>query len=315
MSRGLQETIATLTQFWTAQGCLALPSCDLPVSAAFLNPSVFFRLLDAEPWSAAFLQPVRRPFDGRFARHPFRLARHLQFEVVIRDPRTDLRQLYLDSLAELGADLGLHDLRFAERDGAVLSIGARGLGWHVLMDGIGVTRFTFLTELAGRPLEPVAVEITYGLERLLMAIDRVGDAFSLPWRQGGPSLGDLTRGVEVEFSRYAMEAAEATALEEELSACEAATRRAFDAGLLRLAYENAVRMLQPIDLLRLRGALTARERHEWLERTQKWILAIAEAHREAGETAAAEETGDAVSGNAVTGNGVPEGTQAAGEEE
>ena len=272
----LQDAIAALSRFWAAEGCLVLPPCELEVPGGILHPQAFFRLLDPEPWRAAYLQPVRRPLDGRYGRHPYRLARHLQFQVVVKAPGGDLRDLYLRSLEELGLELADHDLRFAEWSWEAFSIDALGLGWRVLVDGLSVTRMTFLQRLAGRELDPVAVEISYGLERLVMALTQENDVFRLPWAEGGPEYGDLARRDEIELSRYAVEVADADVLERRLEILEEQARQALDADLVRLAYETAVESLPTIDLLDARGRLSIRGREERLARVRDLVGAVAE---------------------------------------
>lgn len=271
----LQDAIFRLSSFWAAQGCLVLPSCPLEIPGGILHPDAFFRLLDAAPWRAAYLQPVRRPLDGRYGRHPSRLARHLQFQVLLKAPDDDLRGRYLASLEALGLDLAVHDLRFAEWHWQARSLDAWGLGWNVLVDGLGVARMTFLQQVAGRAIDPVAVEISYGLERLVMAVARVRNVFELPWSDGGPSYGDLWRRDEEELTRYAAEVADAEAVERRLALCLEDARRALDAGLLRLAYEQTVRSLKEIDLLETRGEPSIRDRERRLGQVRELIHAVA----------------------------------------
>lgn len=285
----LQDAIFRLSRFWAAEGCLVLPPRELEIPGGVLHPDAFFRLLDAEPWHAAYLQPVRRPLDGRYGRHPFRLARHLQFQVLLKGPGDDARDLYLRSLEELGLELGAHDLRFAEWHWEAFSLDAWGLGWHVLIDGLGVTRMTYLQQVAGRAVEPVAVEISYGLERLLMAVRRVKSAFDLPWAVGGPSYGELWRRDEDELTRYAVEVAAVELVERQLVLLREGARRALDAGLLRLAYELTVRSLFEIDVLEMRGELSLRGRQERLGQVRELIHEVAARYLEPPKAAAPKE--------------------------
>lgn len=271
----LQDAISRLSSFWAARGCLVLPPCTLEIPGGILHPDVFFRLLDPEPWRAAYLQPVRRPLDGRYGRHPSRLARHLQFQVLLKAPDDDVRGLYLASLEDLGLELAVHDLRFAEWYWEALSLDAWGLGWHVLVDGLGVARMTFLQQLAGREVDPVAVEISYGLERLMMTVSRVRNAFELPWADGGPSYGDLWRRDEEELTRWAAEVADPEAVERQLALHLENARRALDDGLLRLAYEQTVKSLREIDLLETRRELSIRDCEERLGRVRDLVLEVA----------------------------------------
>jgi tetrameric-type glycyl-tRNA synthetase alpha subunit len=287
----LQDAISRLSSFWAARGCLVLPPCTLEIPGGVLHPDAFFRLLDEEPWRAAYLQPVRRPLDGRYGRHPSRLARHLQFQVLLKAPGDDARDLYLASLADLGLELAVHDLRFAEWSWQALSLDAWGLGWHVLIDGLGVSRMTFLQQLAGRELEPVALEISYGLERLMMAVGRVRNAFELPWADGGPSYGELWRRDEEELTRYAAEVADAEAIERQLALFLESARRSLDAGLPRFAYEQTVKCLREIDLLETRRELSIRDREQRLGQVRDLVLDVAAAYLAARARPPAEPPG------------------------
>ncbi len=271
----VQDAIFRLSRFWADQGCLVLPPCELEIPGGILHPEVFFRLLDPKPWRAAYLQPVRRPLDGRYGRHPYRLGRHLQFQVVVKAPGGDVRELYLKSLEDLGLELADHDLRFAEWNWEALSLDAWGLGWHVLVDGLGVTRMTFLQQVAGRQLDPVALEISYGVERLLMAITRADDTFRLPWSDDGTEYGELWRRDEVELSRYAVEVADVDLVERQLAVLAEEARVALDAGLVRLSYELTVKALRGIDLLEMRGRLSTRERVERLSGVREMVREVA----------------------------------------
>jgi glycyl-tRNA synthetase alpha chain len=253
-----------------------LPPCDFEVPFATLQPDAFFRILGPDPWRAAYLQPVRRPLDGRYGRHPYRLGKHLQMQVVLKPPPADVQGLYLESLEALGLELALHDLRFAEWCWQPRSLGARGAGWHAQLDGLGVTRLTFLDRIAGRDLDPVCVEISYGLERLVMTLQGADSAFDLGWSESGADYGRLRRQDEEELSRYAFEIADAGGLRRRLDALDEEAGRCLEAGLSRPAYELAVRTLKLIDLLDARGDLSVRQRAGQLERVRERVVAIAE---------------------------------------
>jgi len=231
----LQDAILRLSRFWADEGCLLLTPCDFRINAGTLHPDVFSALLGPEPCRLAYLQPVRRPLDGRLGRHPYRLAKHLQFQVVIQDPADDLRDVYLRSLQDLGLELGVHDLRFVEWSWEAPALGGTGRGWHVLLDGLGVSRVTYLLELAGAALEPVGLEISYGLERLLMCLAGARSAYLLPWAENGPEYGRLRRAEEIEMSRWATELADPEVLGQQLALAESEAQRCLDAGLPRAA--------------------------------------------------------------------------------
>ncbi len=263
----LQDAILHLQWFWAAQGCLLLESCDFAVPYATLHPDAFFGIVTSESWRAAFPQPVRRPLDGRYGKHPYRLGKHLQLQVELKPPPEDVQSLYLESLEALGFELALHDVRFVEWGWEPRSLGGGGEGWHALMDGLGVTRITFLDRIAGRQLEPPCVEISYGLERLVMTLQGAASAYRLNWSEDGLDYGRLRRRDEEELSRYAFEVADAGGLRRRLEALEEETERCLASGLARAAYELAVRCLEPIDLLDARGELSSRER----ARRQEWV--------------------------------------------
>ncbi len=287
----IQEGLFALSRFWADQGCLVLSPAELEIPTGELHPDVFFRLLDGGSWRAAYLQGVRRPLDGRHGRHPYRLARHLQFQVVLQGVDDDVRALYLESLRELGCDLSLHDLRFTEWVWEARSIAAWGLGWHVVLDGLGVTRLTFIQELGGRELRPAPVEISYGVERLLMSLNEVRSAYELPWVEGGADYGELRRPGELEHSRYAVEVAGVEVLKRQLEDLAEEARSALEAGLPRLAYELAVRSVHAIDLLDARGVLAGGEREEYVERVANIVTATADRHLEEKEPGTAEAAG------------------------
>ncbi len=293
----VQDAIFRLSHFWAGEGCLVLPACELEIPGGILHPDAFFRLLDAQPWRAAYLQTVRRPLDSRYGRHPFRLGRHLQFQVILKAPPEDVRDRYVKSLEDLGLRLALHDLRFTEWSWEALSLDAWGLGWQVHLDGLAVTRLTFLQQVAGHDLDPVAAELSYGVERLLMAVTRTRDAFRLPWSEGGPDYGELWRPGEVELSRYALEVADVGAVERRLANLREEARQALDAGLVRLAYELVVQSLQGVDLLETRGELSTRERLVRLGRIRDMVGEVA--RRYLAEKAPAKEGGAAAGADAA----------------
>jgi glycyl-tRNA synthetase alpha chain len=297
----IQEGIAELTRFWADKGCLVLAPTELEIPAGELHPDVFFRLLDGGTWNAAYLQGVRRPLDSRHGRHPYRLTRHLQFQVVLQGFEGNVRELYLDSLRALGFDLSAHDLRFTEWVWEARSIASWGLGWHVELDGLGVTRLTFMQKLGGRELRPTPIGISYGVERLFMSKARVRSTFELPWVKGGADYGDLRRQSEIEHSHYAVEVAGVDVIKRQIEDLHSEARSALAADLPRVAYELAVRSVYAIDLLDARGVLAGGEREERLHRVGALVTAAAEHYLGTGEppteadnekAAVAEPSGD-----------------------
>ncbi len=287
----LQDVILKLQQFWASRGCLLLPACDFAIPFAASHPDAFFGVLAPGRWRAVFVQPVRRPLDGRYGEHPYRLGKHLQLQVVLKPAPPDVQGLYLQSLEALGLELALHDLRFADWSWSPRSLGGRGSGWHALLDGLGVTRLTFLDRLAERDLSPPHVEIAYGVERLAMTLQGAESAFQLGWSQDGVDYGRLRSRDEDELTRYAFDIADPEALARRLEVLGNETERCLAEGLARAAYELAVSCLEPIDLLEARGELSARERADRLDRVRRWVVAaaqIADGQREAEEPPAAE---------------------------
>ncbi len=274
-TESLQDAVLRLKRFWASQGCRLLPPCDFAVPFAGLHPDVFFGVLAEEPCRAAFLQPVRRPLDGRFGEHPYRLTRHLQLLVVLQPPPADVQRLYRQSLEAVGLTLPLHDLRFIECSWTTRSLGSFGTGWHALLDGLGVTRLTFLERLADRDLDAPCVEISYGIERLVMTLQGAASAFQLAWSQHDAGDEPRRRRLERELSRYATEVADCDRLRGRLETLDGESERCLAAGLGRSAYELAVRCLEPIDLLEARGELPARDRADWLDRVRERVVAAA----------------------------------------
>ncbi len=270
----LQDVVLALQEFWAAEGCLLLPACDFAVPFATLHPDAFFGALGRESWRVAFPQPVRRPLDGRYGEHPYRLGKHLQLQVLLKPPPENVQALYLRSLEALGLDLADHDVRFSEWRWQPVSIGGRGSGWHALLDGLGVTRLTFLDRLADRDLDPPCVELSYGLERLAMTLQGAGSAFELGWSPQA-DYGALRRQEEDELTRYAFDVADPGELLRRLEALEREAGRCLEQGLARTAYELSARCLAPIDQLEARGELSARARADWLERVRARVVAAA----------------------------------------
>jgi glycyl-tRNA synthetase alpha chain len=295
----LQETLLGLTRFWTGEGCLWLPSCDFEVEAGIFHPDSFFRLLGEEPWRAVFLQPVRRPLDGRRREHPYRLQKHLQLQVVLKPPPPDLQAVYLQSLEAVGCELAVHDLRFAEWHWQSIALDGWGAGWHVLIDGLGVTRLTYLQEAAGKPLEPPTAELSYGLERLTMLLAGKPSAADLDWVEGGPAYADLRLADEAELSRYVFAVADVGALRRQLDELLGESERCLAARLARPAYELAVKCLQGVEVLEARGDLTVFERRKWLQAVQGRVRAAADLYLAGRRPRSREEAEEPAAAKAV----------------
>ncbi len=286
--RDLQTLVTRLLGFWTEHGCTLLPPADFPVPAATLHPDVFFRFLDRGPQSSVFLQPVRRPMDRRDGRHPFRFSRPLQLEVIWSGPGAAMQPMFVDSLRDVGLDLGGHDLLFADGLYASRTLAARGMSWHATLDGLGVARMSFVHQALGREVDPPICEVVYGLERLAMVLWGIDRADDLAWRRDGESRGDLFGGLEKEYSAYLTRAADLDAWGFRLENFEREARRCLDEGLLGTAYELAIRCLEGIDLLTVRGDLDLRARTERLDGIRDLVLAVAAA-ADPGESAEAAD--------------------------
>src|SRR5262249_8658338 len=203
----LQNLIAELSDFWARQGCLIEQPYDLPMGAGTMHPATFLKVLGPEPWRCAYVQPSRRPADGRYGENPFRLAKHLQLQVVLKPSPDDVQSIFLASLERLGIVPADHDIRFEEDNWESPTLGAWGVGWQVVMDGMEITQFTYFQQAGGIDLSPVTAEITYGLERIAMFLSKVNSIFDVMWNEK-LSYGRVRRREEVELSRYAFEIAD-----------------------------------------------------------------------------------------------------------
>ena len=206
--KSFQQLILSLSEFWADQGCVLQQPYDLEVGAGTMHPDTFLRVLGPEPWRAAYVQPSRRPADGRYGDNPFRLGKHYQLQVVLKPSPDDVQALYVRSLEALGLDLSLHDLRFEEDNWESPTLGAAGVGWQVMLDGMEITQFTYFQQAGGQELSPVSAEITYGLERLTMFLGLARSVYDVEWVPGGLTYGAVRHDEEVELSRYYFEVAD-----------------------------------------------------------------------------------------------------------
>src|SRR6266446_2312100 len=201
-----QDLILRLQNFWAERGCMIEMPLDVEVGAGTMHPATFLRVLGPEPWRVAYVQPSRRPADGRYGDNPFRLGKHYQFQVVLKPSPIDVQDMYLDSLRALGLDLTRHDIRFEEDNWEAPTLGAWGMGWQVLLDGMEITQFTYFQQAGGIDLSPVSAEITYGIERLTMFLAKKESVYDIMWSES-LTYGDVRRAEEVELSRYCFEVA------------------------------------------------------------------------------------------------------------
>jgi glycyl-tRNA synthetase alpha chain len=279
--RTFQELIFALQRYWSDRGCAILQPYDMEVGAGTFHTATFLRAIGPEPWSAAYVQPSRRPTDGRYGDNPFRLQHYYQFQVVIKPSPLDLVELYLGSLRALGVDPLVHDIRFVEDDWESPTLGAWGLGWEVWLNGMEVTQFTYFQQVGGLDCRPVTGEITYGLERLAMNLQRVESFFDLLWTDG--PLGRLTYGDvyhqnEVEQSAYNFERADTTVLMKSFDEHEHACHELLQAKLALPAYEQVLKASHTFNLLDARRAISVTERQRFILRVRTLARGVAQAY-------------------------------------
>jgi glycyl-tRNA synthetase alpha chain len=302
----LQDLILKLSVFWSRQGCVLQQPYDQEVGAGTMHPDTFLRVLGPEPWRAAYVQPSRRPADGRYGENPFRLGKHLQFQVVLKPAPDDVQRLYVQSLTAIGLDLSVHDLRFEEDNWEAPTLGAWGVGWQVMLDGMEITQFTYFQQAGGLELDPISAEITYGLERLTMFLGLARSIYDIRWVEGGPDYGEVRRQEEVELSKYYFEVADVAFLQSQFEGLEREARRCLEAGLVIPAYECALKCSHAFNVLDARGAVSVTERVGLMKRVRDLAVACAReyvasrerlgfpllARRESGEGSAEAESGE-----------------------
>ncbi len=277
-----QDVILRLQQFWGERGCALLQPYDMEVGAGTFHTATFLRAIGPEPWNAAYVQPSRRPKDGRYGENPNRLQHYYQYQVVLKPSPDDIQDQYLDSLRALGIDTAEHDIRFVEDDWESPTLGAWGLGWEVWLDGMEVTQFTYFQEVGSIACRPVLGEITYGLERLTMYLQGVENVYDLVWTPG-VTYGDVYHQNEVEQSKYNFEASDASWLLGLFGDCEREAKRLMAAGLALPAYEMVMRCSHTFNLLDARGAISVTERAAYIGRVRALARAIAQAYYESRE--------------------------------
>ena len=272
-----QELILNLQDYWSAQGCVLLQPLDIPVGAGTFHPATFLRAIGPEPWRAAYVQPSRRPTDGRYGENPNRLQHYYQFQVVLKPNPANIQDLYLGSLKRLGLDPAMHDIRFVEDDWESPTLGAWGLGWEVWLNGMEVTPFTYFQQVGGLDCHPVTGEITYGLERLAMYIQGVESVYDLVWTPG-VSYGDVYHQNEVEQSRYNFEIADTQELFHRFDTSEAECERLLAADLPLPAYERVLECSHSFNLLDARHAIGVNERARFIGRVRNLARGVAQAY-------------------------------------
>ena len=279
----VQEIILTLQNYWSNQGCLLLQAYDTEKGAGTMSPYTFLRAIGPEPWNAAYVEPSRRPADGRYGENPNRLFQHHQFQVVMKPSPENIQELYLGSLEALGINPLEHDIRFVEDNWENPSLGCAGLGWEVWLDGMEVTQFTYFQQVGGLECQPVTSEITYGLERLASYIQEVESVYDLVWT-GDVKYGDIFTQPEYEHSKYAFEESNAELLIQLFTDFEKEATVLMEKGLVHPAYDYVLKCSHAFNLMDARGIISATDRAGFLGRIRKMARTIAKtfvAEREA----------------------------------
>ena len=275
-----QDIILTLHAYWSARGCAILQPYDMEMGAGTFHPATTLRALGPKPWKAAYVQPSRRPSDGRYGENPNRLQHYYQYQVILKPSPDDILDLYLGSLEAIGIDLKLNDIRFVEDDWESPTLGAWGLGWEVWCNGMEVTQFTYFQQVGGHDCAPVAGEITYGLERLAMYILGVENVYDLPFNNDGLSYGDVFLENERQFSAYNFEHANTEALFDGFRKSAEECRALVDAGLPLPAYDQAIKASHQFNLLNARGVISVAERQAYIGRVRDLVKAVADLYVE-----------------------------------
>ncbi|HJE14727.1 MAG TPA: glycine--tRNA ligase subunit alpha [Lapidilactobacillus dextrinicus] len=272
----VQEMILTLQKFWAQKGCMLMEAYDTEKGAGTMSPYTFLRAIGPEPWNAAYVEPSRRPADGRYGENPNRLFQHHQFQVIMKPSPKNIQEYYLDSLRELGIEPLEHDIRFVEDNWENPSMGCAGVGWEVWLDGMEVTQFTYFQQVGGLTVDPVTSEITYGVERLASYIQEVNNVFELEWGDG-VLYGDIFKEPEYEHSKYAFEESDQEMLLTFFNDYEKEALRLIKLGLVHPAYDYVLKCSHTFNLLDARGAVSVTERAGYLSRIRRLAHQVAQA--------------------------------------
>ena len=272
-----QELIFALERYWAKQGCIIQHPYDVEVGAGTFNPATFLRVQGPEPWNVAYIEPSRRPTDGRYGENPNRLQHYYQYQVIMKPSPDNIQELYLDSLKEFGLDLKSHDIRFVEDDWESPTLGAWGLGWEVWLNGMEITQFTYFQQAGGIDLKPVSVEITYGIERIAMYLQDIDNVYDLAWGHG-LNYGDVHHKSEVEFCRYNFEEADVKMLFGLFDTYEAESSKMAERGLVMPAYDYCLKCSHTFNTLEARGVISVAERTRYIGRVRKLARLCAEAY-------------------------------------
>jgi glycyl-tRNA synthetase alpha chain len=273
----LQQLIFKLSEFWASRGCLLQQPLDVEMGAGTMHPETFLRVLGPRPWKVVYVQPSRRPADGRYGENPNRLYKHHQLQLVLKPPPSDIQEQYLESLEACGIDPRLHDIRFEEDNWESPTLGAWGIGWQVLLDGLEISQFTYFQQAGGIELSPISGEITYGLERLDMYLQNVDDVYDLAWSDGA-SYREVRHRDEVEGSRYSFEAANVDLIRRHFQEARSEGERLLRQGLVIPAYEQALECSHLFNTLDARGAVSVSERTLLILEVRELACAVARAY-------------------------------------
>ncbi len=282
-----QQLIFELQQYWSGNGCVIAQPYDMEMGAGTFHPATFLRAIGPEPWRAAYVQPCRRPTDGRYGENPNRLQHYYQFQVLLKPSPDNIQQLYLDSLKMIGVDTEMHDIRFVEDNWESPTLGAWGLGWEVWLDGMEISQFTYFQQIGGLDCKPVTGEMTYGLERIAMCLQDCSNIFDLVWSENDGqkvTYGDIYHQNEVEMSRYNFELADTDSLFDWFDTCEKESQKLIEAGLPIPAYEMTMKASHTFNLLDARGSISVTERQAYILRVRTLSRAVAQAFYESRET-------------------------------
>jgi len=282
-SNTFQGLIFALQQFWADQGCVIMQPLDMEVGAGTFHPATFLRAIGPESWNTAYVQPCRRPTDGRYGENPNRLQHYYQFQVILKPSPKNIQELYLDSLRSLGIDMSIHDIRFVEDNWESPTLGAWGLGWEVWLNGMEVTQFTYFQQVGGLECYPVSGEITYGIERIAMYLQGVDSIYDIIWTDGPDGVvtyGDVFKQNEVEMSAFNFEHVDVDTLFRNFDDCERQCQSLIEKQLALPAYEQVLKASHNFNLLDARNAISVTERQRFILRVRTLARAVAQAYYE-----------------------------------
>ena len=272
--QSFQDTILNLQKYWSKQGCVVLQPYDMEVGAGTFHPATTLRSLGSKPWKAAYVQPSRRPSDGRYGENPNRLQHYYQFQVIIKPSPSNIKKLYLNSLVSIGIKHKEHDIRFVEDDWESPTLGAAGLGWEVWCDGMEITQFTYFQQMAGVECKPVSVELTYGLERLCMFTQQKKSVFELVWNNEGVLYKEIFLKAEKEFSKYNFELANTDKLFKIFDMLEEESKKLSDNKLSLPAYDQCLKASHVFNILDSRGVISVAQRAEYISRIRDLVKKV-----------------------------------------